>query len=119
MALLAATASALGGARHVANCGQPVTAVAYASALAWIYHRNVGSVGGLQQHVEIIELRKNIPKVLIRPLSRGGWSMLPWHTRPSQVARCHGLHAAYAVTPQDAGGDLIRRWRCGIQLPRQ
>ncbi len=111
IALLQTTTNLLGGAAHISNCGQPVTDVAYASALAWIYHRDVGSVGGLQQHVEAIELRKNIPKVLIRPVARGGWSVLPWHTRPSQVARCSGLHAEYVATPQHPGGVLIHLHR--------
>ena len=111
IALLQTTTNVLGGARHIANCGQPVTDVAYASALAWLYHRNVGSVGGLQQHVEQVELRKRIPKVLIRPVARGGWSLLPWHIRPSQVARCSGLHAEYVVTPHHPGGVLIHLHR--------
>jgi hypothetical protein len=105
--LLATTTDVLGGAHHVQDCGQPVTDVGYASALAWLYHRDVGSVGGLQQHVEGAELRnKSLPKVLIRPLGRGGWSVQPWHTRPSQVAACRGLNAAYVATP--SGGALIR-----------
>jgi hypothetical protein len=111
IALLQTTTTLLGGPRHIANCGQPVTDVAYASALAWIYHRNVGSVGGVQQHVEQIELRKRIPKVLIRPVARGGWSVLPWHTRPSQIARCSGLHAEYVVTRHHPGGALIHLHR--------
>jgi hypothetical protein len=102
--LLQTTTSLVGGARHVANCGQPVTDVSYMSALAWLYHRNVGSVGGLQQHVEGAELRNPaLPKVLITPLSQGGWSFRPWHTRSYQNARCHGLNAAYVR------GVLIRR----------
>jgi hypothetical protein len=110
IALLQTTTNTLGGARHVANCGQPVTDVTYVSALAWLYHRNVGSVGGLQQGVEKAELRNpNLPKVLFRPVSHGGWSVLPLHTRPSQVARCHGLHAAYVTTGRHPGGVLIRR----------
>jgi hypothetical protein len=110
IALLATTTRLLGGARHIANCGQPVTDVAYASALAWVYHRNVGSVGGLQQHVEGAELRNPaLPKVLIKPVARGGWSVLPWHTRSSQVARCRGLHAEFVATPHHPGGILIRR----------
>jgi hypothetical protein len=109
IALLQTTTNVLGGARHIANCGQPVTDVAYVSALAWLYHRNVGSVGGLQQGVEKAELRNpNLPKVLLRPVSHGGWSVLPLHTRPSQVARCHGLHAAYVLTRSHPGGVLIR-----------
>jgi len=108
IALLATTTNLLGGARHIQNCGQPVTDVTYVSALAWLYHLDVGSVGGLQQHVEAVQLRKRIPKVLITPLPGGGWTVLPWHTNPSQVARCAGLHAAYVVTPQHPGGVLIR-----------
>jgi hypothetical protein len=94
----------VGGARHVQNCGQPVTDVGYVSALAWLYHRNVGSVGGLQQHVEAAELRNpHLSKVLFKPLAHGGWAVVPWHTRAYQVARCRGLNAAFT------GGALIRR----------
>jgi hypothetical protein len=104
IALLQTTTNALGGARHIQNCGQPVTDVTYVSALAWLYHRNVGSVGGLQQHVEAAELANPaLPKVLFKPLSGGGWAVRPWHTRPSQLARCRGLAADYA------GGVLIHR----------
>ncbi|HUE26401.1 MAG TPA: hypothetical protein VMP89_06470 [Solirubrobacteraceae bacterium] len=109
--LLQTTTNVVGGARHVANCGQPVTDVAYASALAWIYHRDVGSVGGFQQGVEKAELRQNIPKVLIRPVARGGWSVLPWHTRPSQIARCSSLHAEYVVTSRHPAGVLVHLHR--------
>ncbi len=109
IALLQTTTGVLGGARHIANCGQPVTDVTYVSALAWIYHRNVGSVGGLQQGVEKAELRNpSLPKVLFRPVSHGGWSVLPWHTRSFQIARCHSLHAAYVITGRHPGGVLIR-----------
>jgi hypothetical protein len=108
--LLQRTTALLGGARHVQNCGQPVTEVAYMSALAWLYHRDVGSVGGLQQHVEGAELRNPaLPKVLITPLGPGGWTFRPWHTRPDQVARCRGLNAAYVITPHHPGGILIHR----------
>jgi hypothetical protein len=110
ISLLQTTTSVLGGAAHVANCGQPVTDVSYVSALAWLYHRNVGSVGGRQQHVEGAELRNPaLPKVLITPLSRGGWSFRPWHTRAALLARCRGLNAAWVTTPQHPGGYLIRR----------
>ncbi len=108
IALLQTTTNLLGGSRHITNCGQPVTDVAYVSALAWLYHRDVGSVGGLQQHVERIELRKPIPKVLFTPLPGGGWKVLPWHTRGYQIARCHTLHAAYVVSRSHPGGVLLR-----------
>ena len=108
--LLQTTTSVLGGARHIENCGQPVTNVSYVSALAWLYHRNVGSVGGLQQHVEGAELRNPaLAKVLITPRTHGGWSFRPWHTRAAQVARCRGVNAVYAITPHHPGGILIRR----------
>ncbi|MBV8431770.1 MAG: hypothetical protein JO244_11435, partial [Solirubrobacterales bacterium] len=106
--LLQSATTALGGAHHIGDCGQPVTDVAYMSALAWIYHRDVGSVGGLQQHVMAAELRNpSLPKVLITPVTRGGWGFRPWHTRPSQVAACRGLHAEYVAAP--SGGALIHR----------
>jgi hypothetical protein len=109
IALLQTTTSVLGGARHITNCGQPVTDVSYVSALAWLYHRNVGTVGGFQQGVEKAELKNpSLPKVLFRPVTHGGWSVLPLHTRAFQVARCHGLHAAYVTTGSHPGGVLIR-----------
>jgi hypothetical protein len=96
ISLLQSATNALGGTGHILRCGQPVTDVEYVSALAWIYHLDVGSVGGFQQHVEGPELANPaLPKVLFHPLSQGGWSVTPWHTRPSQVARCAGLHAIY------------------------
>ncbi len=105
ISLLQSATLALGGTRHVLNCGQPVTDVGYVSSLAWFYHLDVGSVGGLQQHVEGAELRNPaIPKVLFNPLPQGGWAVQPWHTRAHQVARCAGLHATYTNS-----GALIRR----------
>jgi hypothetical protein len=106
--LLQTTTNLLGGPRHIANCGQPVTDVQFASVLAWVYHRNVGSVGGLQQHVEQIELRKQIPKVLITPLARGGWSFVPWHTLASNRAHCASLHSKYVFTRHHPGGVVVR-----------
>jgi hypothetical protein len=105
ISLLQGATRALGGTRHILNCGQPVTDVGYVSSLAWLYHVDVGSVGGLQQHVEAAELRNPaIPKVLFKPLSHGGWTVSPLHTRPQQVARCAALHSVYTNS-----GALIRR----------
>jgi hypothetical protein len=103
ISLLQSATNALGGTAHILRCGQPVTDVEYVSTLAWIYHVDVGSVGGFQQHVEGPELANPaLPKVLFHPLAQGGWSVKPWHTRPSQVRRCAGLHATYL-----SGGRLI------------
>jgi hypothetical protein len=108
IAMLQSATLAVGGARHVQNCGQPVTDVGYVSVLAWLYHRDVGSVGGLQQHVEAAELKNPaLPKVLITPLTQGGWSVVPWHTIPSNVAHCSGLRAQFVSTPH--GNALVRR----------
>jgi hypothetical protein len=105
ISLLASVTNALGGSRHILNCGQPVTDVGYVSSLAWLYHQDVGSIGGLQQHVEGAELANPaIPKVIFKPGSRGGWDVRPWHTRPAQVSRCAGLNAI-----DTRSGQLIRR----------
>jgi hypothetical protein len=110
IAMLATTTDRIGGARHVQNCGQPVTDVGYVSALAYLYHRNVGHVGGLQQGVEKRELANPaLAKVLFYPVTRGGWKVVPWHTRANQVARCHNLRAAYVITRGHPGGVLLHR----------
>ena len=108
IALLQTTTNVLGGAARIEACGQPVTDVGYVSALAWLYHRDVGSVGGLQQHVEAADLRNpNLPRVLIEPLRQGGWAVRPWHTAPSEAAACRGLHVEYVATA--AGNVLLHR----------
>jgi hypothetical protein len=110
IALLQTTANRLGGTRHIQNCGQPVTDVGYVSALAYLFHRNVGHVGGYQQGVEKAELNNPaIPKVLFYPVTGGGWKVRPHHTRPDQVARCRGLLASYVVTRGHPGGVLLHR----------
>lgn len=101
--LLQTTISALGGYRHVRNCGEPVTIVEFASALAWLSHLDVGLVGYLPN----IEVRRRYPIVLMLPVPAGGWTVQPWHTRRRQRARCAGLHAAYLLTKQNPSGALI------------
>ncbi len=105
ISLLTSVTRAIGGTHHILDCGQPVTDVGYVSSVAWLYHVDVGSVGGLQQHVEGAELANPaIPKVLMNPINPSGWNVEPWHTRPSQVAACAGLHVTYT-----SNGALIRR----------
>ncbi|MDQ6815921.1 MAG: hypothetical protein M3018_00740 [Actinomycetota bacterium] len=100
--LLQGTINALGGYRHIRNCGEPVSNVEYVSALAWFVKLDVGFVG----HRPDFELHQRYPIVLFTPLAHGGWKVLPWHTRPFQVARCRGLNAAYVARP--GGARLVR-----------
>jgi hypothetical protein len=104
IALLQTTINTLGGYRHIRNCGEPGTYVGYVSALAWLVKMDVGFVGHLPKQ----EMRQKYPIVLFTPLSRGGWTVLPWHTRHYQIPRCRGLHATYALTRRHPGGTLIR-----------
>jgi hypothetical protein len=105
IALLNTTIDVLGGYRHIRACGEPVTVVEYASALAWYTHLDVGSVGYLPD----LEKQQVYPIVLFIPNSSGGWRVQPWHTRPSQVAACSRLHSKYLVSPQEPGGFLVRQ----------
>jgi 4-amino-4-deoxy-L-arabinose transferase-like glycosyltransferase len=105
IALLNTTIDVLGGYRHIRACGEPVTIVEYASALAWYTHLNVGSVGYLPD----LEKQRSYPIVLLLPNSTGGWRVQPWHTRPSQVAACKSLHANYLISAQEPGGFLVRQ----------
>jgi hypothetical protein len=102
--LLATTIDALGGYHHVRSCGEPVTVVEYASALAWYTHLDVGFVGYIPQ----LEMRRRYPIVLMLPVSPGGWAVLPWHTRRRQRAQCADLHARYVLTTTHPSGVLIR-----------
>jgi len=110
IALLQTTASRLGGISHIQNCGQPVTDVGYVSALAYLFHRNVGHVGGFQQGVQKAELRNpRLAKVLFYPVTHGGWKVRPLHTRATQIARCRSLRASYVVTRGHPAGVLLHR----------
>jgi hypothetical protein len=100
IALLQTTIDALGGYRHIRNCGEPVTDVEYVSTLAWFTKLNVGVVG----HKPEFELHQTYPIVLFTALPPGGWNVLPWHTRPYQLGRCLGLHATLTNS-----GTLIHR----------
>ncbi len=101
--LLQGAINALGGYRHIRNCGEPVTDVEYVSALAWITKLDVGFVG----HRPEFEVHRKYPIVLFSPLAHGGWRVLPWHTRTHQLARCRGLNAMYVARP-GGGARLVR-----------
>jgi hypothetical protein len=103
IALLQTTIETLGGHRHIDDCGEPITIVEYASALAWLTHLDVGSVGYIPNRA----MRQKHPIVLLLPVPGGGWMVRPWHTQPRQRAECSGLHAAYLLTKQNPAGVLI------------
>ncbi|MGA2926760.1 MAG: hypothetical protein ABSG43_12320 [Solirubrobacteraceae bacterium] len=102
--LLQTTINALGGYGAIRRCGEPVTVVGYASALAWDTRLDVGSVGYLPG----VEMRRKYPIVLLLPVSPGGWSVRPWHTLRTQRRQCSRLDASYVLTKQHPSGALRR-----------
>jgi hypothetical protein len=102
--LLQTTVNAIGGYSRVRACGEPVTYVEYASALAWLMRLDVGSVGYKPE----LEMRRRHPIVLFFPVKPGGWAVRPWHTDRHQHAECVSVHARYELTGQHPAGVLIR-----------
>jgi hypothetical protein len=102
--LLAATIGAIGGYRHVLDCGRPTTNVGYVSILAWITHRNIGVLG----HRPKFELRQKYPVVLFTQL-KNGWAVTPYHIPASQQSSCRGLRALFVATPHRPNGILSHR----------
>jgi len=102
--LLQTTMNQLGGYHAVRACGEPVTVVEFASLLAWDTRLDVGSVGYLPG----VEMRRRYPIVLLLPVSAGGWSVRPWHTRRQQRGQCSDLRASYVLTKQHPTGVLVR-----------
>ena len=103
--LLQTTIATLGGSRRILHCGEPVTVVEYASALAWLTNLDVGSVGYLPP----VEMRRRRhPIVLLVPVQPGGWAAQPWHIRRRKRDRCAGLDARYVLTKEHPSGVLIR-----------
>jgi hypothetical protein len=104
IALLQTAINRLGGYRHIRFCGEPASYVEYSSALAWLTHLDVGSVG----YEPAREIHRRIPIVLFFPVNSGGWVVRPWHTRHSRRADCAGLNAGYLLTARHPSGVLIR-----------
>ena len=102
--LLQRTITTLGGYTRIRECGEPVTVVEYASALAWLTRLDVGSVGFVPN--KEIRRRKH-PIVLLLPVLPGGWAVRAWHTYPHLHARCASLHASYVLTEQHPSGELL------------
>lgn len=101
--LLQATIKTFGGYRAVRACGEPVTNVAYASALAWLTHLDVGHVGYKPGR----EIRSGSPIVVFMPVSGGGWQVRPWHTPSAQRVSCSNLQASYLITGRHPSGTLV------------
>jgi hypothetical protein len=92
--LLQATINAFGGYRAIRTCGEPVTNVAYASALAWLTHLDVGHVGYKPGR----EIQSGYPVVVFKPAPPNGWKVRPWHLSSAQRAPCSNLRASYLIS---------------------
>jgi hypothetical protein len=100
----------LGGPAQVRRCGRPATSVRFVSALAYLTGLNVGAVG----HHPNRELYRQHPSVFVLAVS-DGWSVLPWHLRPSNAARCERLQEAYVFPRGDPDGDRHAYIRASLQ----
>jgi hypothetical protein len=94
LALLSTTIQASGGARLLRSCGEPVTYVSDASALAWLLGLDVARIGYKPGR----EIRRGIPLVILRPLDPTGWTLSPVHERHDDLTRCARLRTS-ALTP--------------------
>jgi hypothetical protein len=92
--LLQGTINAFGGYRAIRTCGEPVTDVAYASALAWLTHLDVGHVGYKPGR----EIQSGYPVVVFKPAPSRGWKVRPWHLYSAQRASCSKLRASYLIS---------------------
>jgi hypothetical protein len=99
LAQLESTINSLGGSAVVRGCGEPVTYVADASALAWLTHLNVGQIGYKPSR----EMRRRYPIVIFRPQALGGWSVQPWHVRATDRATCSRLRSGYLLPTTSVG----------------
>jgi hypothetical protein len=101
--LLQTTIGDLGGYDRISDCGEPVTIVEYASALAWLTRLDVGSVG----YQPGKERRRGRPIVLLLPVPPGGWAVRSVHISRQLRAQCLGLHARYVLDKEHPAGVLI------------
>ena len=74
------------GSGQIERCGQPVTALAYQSELAWALGVNVGSVGWRPQS----SIADGAPIVLFTA-HNDGWQLSPIHARAADAAQCDQL----------------------------
>jgi hypothetical protein len=101
---LSRTIVALGGISPIEACGQPTTAVEYASALAYYMQMDVGLV---EFRPAFAIRRTNKPIVVFTPV-HGGWTVRPWHTAPAVLGSCSGLRARDVIRRGHPDGELVR-----------
>jgi hypothetical protein len=101
---LASYLNALGGYKHVLECGRPVTNVEYVSIMAWYTKRNTGYIG----HRPKFELRQKYPIVMFTPLSNG-WAVQAYRPPPGRASTCGALKSLYVPTARHPQGVLIRK----------
>jgi hypothetical protein len=99
LALLSTAIQAAGGPELLRSCGEPVTYVSDASALAWLLGLDVARIGYKPGR----EIRRGIPLVILRPLDPTGWTLTPVHERGGGVTRCARLRTS-ALTPLTGPG---------------
>ena len=90
LAMLQSLIGELGGTRRVRSCGEPVTYVSDASAVAWLTGLNVGQVGYKPGR----EMRRWYPVIVFRSVKPFGWTVQPWHLRSTDRLACSRLHVS-------------------------
>jgi hypothetical protein len=101
---LAATINAVGGYKHVLECGRPVVNVEYVSIMAWYTHRNTGTIG-YRPKIELHNRR--YPIVLFSALPNG-WKLQLYRTPARLRSTCANLASLYVPTARHPEGVLIR-----------
>lgn len=82
-----------GGARAIRSCGQPVTGIGWQSILAWELDMNTGNVG-----FNAAKTYK-LGKPMMHFKWKGyGWTVIPSHIAPANVARCTKLARTTATS---------------------
>jgi hypothetical protein len=94
--------AAVGGYRHVRQCGEPVTYVGFVSALAYDMKMNVGFVG----HRPKRDVRRRVPVILFTQ-GPDGWTLEPSHLRVHSRLRCSSLEATVIFNSRHPRGVVV------------
>jgi len=100
---LAATINALGGYKHVLECGHPVLNVEYVSIMAWYTHLNTGVIG----YRPLIELNHRKYPIVIFSTFPNGWGVQPYRTPAALKGSCANMKALYVPTARHPNGVLV------------